>query len=277
MTAKAMSLKSKINAYAKQNGITAQVVLQNYMFERFLVRLAKSEFKDKFVIKGGMLVAKLVGLDIRSTMDLDTTLIHLILTEVSIREYVKKIAAIDVKDSITFSIKSVEAIMKEDLYGGFCVKMDAVFETIVTPLSIDVSTGDAITPEAVSYEFPCLFDDEEVVSLMGYNIESVLAEKVETILRRSIFNTRPRDFYDSYILGTTQSFDQSVFEKALTATAKHRNSFEKISDTKTILNQIENSPDLKEAWKKYQAKFTYAKAISYENIIANLKKLLKQT
>ena len=272
-----MSLKSKINAYAKQNGITAQVVLQNYMFERFLVRLAKSEFKDKFVIKGGMLVAKLVGLDIRSTMDLDTTLIHLILTEVSIREYVKKIAAIDVKDSITFTIKSVEAIMKEDLYGGFCVKMDAVFETIVTPLSIDVSTGDAITPEAVPYEFPCLFDDEEVVSLMGYNIESVLAEKVETILRRSIFNTRPRDFYDSYILGTTQSFDQSVFEKALTATAKHRNSFEKISDTKTILNQIENSPDLKEAWKKYQAKFTYAKAISYENIIANLKKLLKQT
>lgn len=276
MTSETMSLKSKINAYAKQNGIAAQVVLQNYMFDRFLIRLAKSEFKDKFVIKGGMLVAKIVGLDIRSTMDLDTTLIHLLLTENSIHEYIEKIAKTDVQDGITFTVKGIEPIMKEDVYGGFCVRIDAVFETIITPLSIDVSTGDAITPEAVPYEFSCLFDNEEVFSLMGYNIESVLAEKIETILRRGVFNTRPRDFYDSFILATTQPFDQSVFEKALTATAKHRNSLEKISDVKTILTQIENSPDLKETWKRYQAKFPYARDISYEKIIANLKNLMKQ-
>lgn len=276
MTSETMSLKSKINAYAKQNGIAAQVVLQNYMFDRFLIRLAKSEFKDKFVIKGGMLVAKIVGLDIRSTMDLDTTLIHLLLTENSIREYIEKIAKTDAQDGIAFIVKGIEPIMKEDVYGGFCVRIDAVFETIITPLSIDVSTGDAITPEAVPYEFSCLFDNEEVFSLMGYNIESVLAEKIETILRRGVFNTRPRDFYDSFILATTQSFDPSVLKKALTATAKHRNSLEKISDVETILTQIENSSDLKETWKKYQAKFSYARDISYEKIIANLKNLLKQ-
>lgn len=125
-------MKSKINAYAKQNGIAAQVVLQNYMFEKFFVCLAKFEFTDKFIIKGGMLIAKLVGLDIRSTMDLDTTLIYLLLTETSVRDYVKKIAAIDAHDGITFVVKSTESIMKEDVYGSFCVRLDAVFETIVT-------------------------------------------------------------------------------------------------------------------------------------------------
>lgn len=275
MTSKTMSLKSKINSYARQNGIAAQVVLQNYMFDRFLIRLAQSEFKDKFVIKGGILVAKIVGLDIRSTMDLDTTLINLLLTENSVREYIEKIAAIDAKDGITFIVKNIEPIMKEDIYGGFCIRIDAVFETIITPLSIDVSTGDVITPKAVPYEFSCLFDNK-FFSLMGYNIESVLAEKVETILRRGVFNTRPRDFYDSFILATTQDFDPLVFEKALRATAKHRNSWEKISDVETILIQIENSSDLKEMWKKYQKKFFYAKNIPYEKVIANLKNLLKQ-
>ena len=122
------------------------------MFEKFLVCLAKSEFTDKFIIKGGILVAKIVGLDSCSTMDLDTTLIYLLLTKTSVRDYVKKIAAIDAHDGITFVVKSTESIMKEDVYGSFCVRLDAVFETIVTPLSIDISTGDVITPEAISYE-----------------------------------------------------------------------------------------------------------------------------
>ena len=203
MSSKAMSLKGKIKNYAKNNNIAAQVVLQNYMFECFLVRLARSVYSEKFVIKGGMLIAAIVGLDTRSTMDLDTTLRNLPLTEEKIAEAIDTICTIDIQDDVIFTVKSIEQIRKDDIYGGYCVRLDAKYDTIITPLSIDISTGDVITPDAVKYEFSGSFDEEVRISLWGYNIETVIAEKVETILRRGVFTTRPRDYYDVYILGTT--------------------------------------------------------------------------
>ena len=152
MSSKAMSLKGRIKNYAKSNNIAAQVVLQNYMFERFLARLSVSEYSEKFVVKGGMLIAAIVGLDTRSTMDLDTTLRNLPLTEEKITEAVETICKIDMKDDVIFTVKSIEPIRKDDIYGGYCVRLDAVYDTIVTPLSIDVSTGDVITPDAVKYD-----------------------------------------------------------------------------------------------------------------------------
>ena len=146
MSSKAMSLKGRIKNYAKCNNIAAQVVLQNYMFERFLERLSLSEYNEKFVVKGGMLIAAIVGLDTRSTMDLDTTLRKLPLTESQITQAVQDICSINLEDDVCFEIKSVAPIRKDDVYGGYCVRMDAVYDTIVTPLSIDVSTGDVITP-----------------------------------------------------------------------------------------------------------------------------------
>ena len=193
MSSKAMSLKAKIRNYAKDNRIAAQVVLQNYMFERFLARLSRSEYRDKFVIKGGMLIAAIVGLDTRSTMDLDTTLKGLPLTEEKIFDAINTISKIDLGDDIYFEMISIDPIRKDDIYGGYCVRINAIYDTIVTPLSMDVSTGDVITPGAVLYEFGGIFDESVQISLWGYNIETVMAEKVETILSRSIFNTRPRD------------------------------------------------------------------------------------
>ena len=275
MSSKAMSLKSRIKNYAKINNIAAQVVLQNYMFERVLERLSLSEYGEKFVVKGGMLIAAIVGLDTRSTMDLDTTLRNLPLTEEQISIAIGSICKMDLNDEVFFELKSVAPIRKDDIYGGYCVRLDAIYDTIITPLSIDVSTGDIITPSAVKYEFGGIFDVNVKITLWGYNIETVMAEKVETILSRGVFTTRPRDFYDVYILGTTQKYDKEIFKEALKATAIHRNSLEKIVDINGILRQISSSDDLNSMWIKYQKKFSYAKEISYGEIIDVLKEMLK--
>lgn len=274
MSSKAMSLKGKIKNYAKSKSIAAQVVLQNYMFERFLARLSMSEYHEKFVVKGGMLIAAIVGLDTRSTMDLDTTLRNLPLTEEKIKEAVENICKVTLEDDVNFEIKSIAAIRKDDRYGGFCVRLDAIYDTIMTPLSIDVSTGDVITPDAVEYEFSGIFDEDVRIKLWGYNIESVMAEKVETILSRGIFNTRPRDFYDVYILGTTQKFDMVVFREALEATSLHRGSKEQIANKTTIIDQLADSDELIQMWDKYSRKFSYASDIEYYVIIEVLSKLI---
>lgn len=275
MSSKAMSLKGKIKNYAKSNHIAAQVVLQNYMFECFLSRLSVSVFCDKFVIKGGMLIAAIVGLDIRSTMDLDTTLRNLPLTEEQITEAFNEICKIDKNDDVVFTVKSIAPIRKDDEYGGYRVRLDAEYDTILTPLSIDVSTGDVITPEAVKYEFSGIFDEDLRISLWGYNIETVMAEKMETILKRGVFTTRPRDYYDIYILGTSQNFNKEIYRKALMATAQHRGSLDRITDVEGILKQISESTELKDMWRKYRNMFAYAKDISYESVMEVVKGIAK--
>ena len=272
---KAMSLKAKIRNIAKQKNIPAQVILQNYMFERLLVRLSASEYKEKFVLKGGMLVAAIVGLDNRATMDMDTTLKNLPLTPEAIRSALEDVCDIAFDDGVVFEIGTISPIREDDIYGGYRVMLNAKFDTLLTPLSIDVSTGDAITPHAVQYNVSEIFDDEKSYELWAYNIETVMAEKVETILRRGVFNTRPRDFYDTYILTTTQKFDNAVFADALSATSKHRGTKEHIADVPSILYNIEESPELKTMWGKYRKQFSYAKDITYEQIMDSIKTLLK--
>ena len=273
MSSKAMSLKARIKNYAKDNRIAAQVVLQNYMFECFLARLSQSEYRDRFVIKGGMLIATIVGLATRSTMDLDTTLKGLPLNEEKLLEAIDVISRIDLGDEVIFEIRSIEPIRKDDRYGGFCIRIDALYDAIVTPLSIDVSTGDVITPGAVLYEFGGIFDEEKRIRLWGYNIETVMAEKVETILSRGVFSTRPRDYYDIYILGTTQKFNQQVFEEALAATSEHRGSTEIIADRIGIIERLAVNNELRNMWEKYQQRFLYAREIRYEDIIKVLQEL----
>lgn len=272
---KAMSLKAKIRNIAKQKNIPAQVILQNYMFERLLVRLSASEYKEKFVLKGGILVAAIVGLDNRATMDMDTTLKNLPLTPEAIRSALKDVCGIAFDDGVVFEIGTISPIREDAIYGGYHVMLNAKFDTLLTPLSIDVSTGDAITPHAVQYNFSEIFDDEKSYELWAYNIETVMAEKVETILRRGVFNTRPRDFYDAYILTTTQKFDYTIFADALSATARHRGTTEQIADVTSILHNIEESPELETMWDKYRRQFSYAENITYEQIMDSIKTLLK--
>ena len=276
MSSRAMSLKGRINNYAKENHIAAQVVLQNFMFERFLARLSDSSFRDKFVVKGGMLVAAIVGLGTRATMDLDTTLRDFPLTEIEIRKAFREIISIDKGDEVVFLLQSVEPIRKDDIYGGFRVRIDAKYDTIVTPLSIDISTGDAMTPHPVSYIFREIFDDSIQIPLWGYNVETILAEKLETILRRGVFTTRPRDFYDVYILGTTQPVDKKILRDAIIATSTHRGSTVQISDIASILKQVTTNLALINQWEKYRRQFPYAADITYNQVLEVIERLLEQ-
>lgn len=267
-----MSFKSKINAYAKANHIAAQVVLQNYMIEKFLIRLSNSEYKYNFVIKGGVLVAAMTGLDVRSTMDLDTTVNNLPMSETQIIKIIKRICSIDINDDIVFEIKSISPIRKDDIYGGLCVRIDAIYNRIVTPISLDITTGDVITPSAVEYNIKGIFGEN--VKLFGYNIETLLAEKIETILSRGIYNTRAKDFYDVYLLATTQKYSKAGLSEALAATSIHRDSFNNLHNSQEILKAINNSTDLLLLWNKYRKSFSYAAKIEYSSIMDVLRKIM---
>lgn len=270
MSANAMSFKAQIRNLAKKRNVKAQVLLQNYMFERFLERLSLSEYKDKFVLKGGMLVAAIVGMDARSTMDLDATLRGLPLTEESIRKAIAAICNFPIQDEVTLTIGTTEPIRPDDAYGGYRVKITAVYDTIETPFSVDISTGDVITPQAVKYSFRGIFDEEKQFEIWAYNIETVMAEKIETILRRNTLNTRPRDFYDIFILSTTQTYDASLLKEAVFATAAHRGTTEQIADISALLKMIADSPELKRMWDKYRRDFDYADNITYGQVLGAL-------
>ena len=274
MSASSMSLKAKINNYAKQHRIAPQVVLQNYLFERFLERVSLSEYRDNLIIKGGLLISSLVGLDTRSTMDLDTTLQHIRLTTENAGNIVRRICAIDTGDGITFEVKSIEEERKNDRYGGFCVKMSAIYGSITASLSIDMTTGDVITPMPIEYQYAKMFDSDTSISLWAYNVETILAEKIETILSRNILNTRIRDYYDVYILTTTKTIQKEVLYDALRSTSIHRGTWDNIQEIVKIMETIETDSGLRDLWARYQRKFLYAKDITFESLIAALKKLL---
>jgi len=271
MSTNAMSLKAQIRNLSERKNIKAQVLLQNYMFERFLERLSLSEYKDKFVLKGGMLVAAIVGMDVRSTMDLDATIRGLPLTEESILKIISEICAFSVQDSVTLNVKTINPIRADDIYGGFRVKITAVYDTIEVPFTIDISTNDVITPHAVKYTIQGILDDAKQIELWAYNIETIMSEKIETILRRNVLNTRPRDFYDVYILSTTQNYNSELLKEALSATAEHRGTTEQISDIEKLLEIIANSSELRQMWDKYRKEFGYASDISYEEVTNTLR------
>ena len=266
----AVSLKAQIRNMAKKKNIKAQVLLQNYMFERFLERLSLSEHKDRFVLKGGMLIADIVGLEARSTMDLDATLRGLPLTEEILRKTITEICAFPIQDEVKLTVGSIAPIRTDDVYGGYRVKITAAHDTIETPFMLDISTGDAITPQAITYSFHGILDDEKRIELLAYNIETVMAEKIETILRRNIFNTRPRDFYDILILSTTQSYDAALMKEAVSATAAHRGTTEQIADIPVLLKMMTDSAELKQMWTKYRREFNYAADVSYEQVMKAL-------
>ena len=192
-------LKDLIRNLSKDKSADAQVLMRNYMMERFLERISLSEYRDKFILKGGMLVASMVGLDARSTMDIDATVKGATVNIEEVRNIIAAITAVPLDDGVTFRIKRIDEIMDEAEYPGICVSMETTFDRVITPLKIDISTGDAITPREVKYNFKLMLEDRSI-DIWAYNLETVLAEKLETIVSRATANTRMRDFYDLYIL-----------------------------------------------------------------------------
>lgn len=270
----AMSLKAVIRNRARELQIPPQVLLQNLMFERFLLRLVKSPYRNKFIIKGGMLISSTLGLSRRSTMDLDMTLQGLDLKPDVLKVALQCICEIDLDDGFSLCVNHLEPIREDDFYGGFRAFIDAKYDFIHVPMTIDVSTGDAITPGAERVTLCGVLDNSVKIRLLGYNVETVLAEKVETILSRSVYNTRPRDFYDVYALTSICKYNKAVFREALAATSKHRKSEDKIADEENILCRIENSEDIQSLWTKYTQQFSFASKLSFPEVIQAVRNLL---
>jgi len=273
MSGKGMSLKARIRNLAKEKNISAQALLHIWTFQRFLSRLAESTYKDCFILKGGVLIAAWVGVERRTTMDMDVTIQNMPLIDETILSAICDICAVDTHDHVSFVALRAEPIRGDDLYGGCRVFLSARYDAIDIPFAIDISTGDAITPEPRKSSIQCVLDESHQAEVWAYPIETVLAEKVETILSRGIANTRPRDFYDVFILTEKQSFDKTLFKKALTATVRHRESTPIIDEMAERISAIEASRELQVAWDKYRELFDYAADITYGHTITALKNL----
>lgn len=271
----AMQFKARIKKLALKNRVPAQAVLQNFMMERLLERISRSPYKNKFILKGGMLIASMGGISSRTTMDMDATLKGFPLTEEAICSAFEQICAITCDDEVTLVLDHVAPIRDDDEYGGFRAAIMAQYGPIHTPLKVDITTGDVITPDAVHYCFPSSFEEKQI-EVSAYPIETILAEKVETILRRSVLNTRLRDFYDVYILLKTQGdvVDRAVFATALQNTAQKRGSSVAIQDWERIISSIQADAIMRQRWEQYRKSYRYAKDIEVVEVIDAVKEVM---
>lgn len=270
----ARQLKDLIRNLSREKSADAQLLMRNYMMERFLERISLSEYRDKFILKGGMLVAAMVGLDARSTMDLDATVKGANVNVEDIENLISAIVSVPIDDGVKFQLKSISEIMDEAEYPGIRVSMTTTFDGVVTPLKIDISTGDAITPREVRYSFKLMLEDRSI-DIWAYNLETVLAEKLETIITRTTTNTRMRDFYDLHILSQLhgQSIVPADLRAALIATARKRGTEKYLADAPAAFDEVEADPNMEKLWRAYQKKFSYAADLSWHTVMESIRSL----
>ena len=268
-------IKGRIKSVAKQNNADARTLMRIYMMERFLERLAQSEYRDNFIIKGGILVTAMIGVAHRSTMDIDTSMKNLNLSAEDALRVVNHVKDIDLDDGVSFEVKDVSNIMDEMEYPGIRVTMNANVGRLITPLKIDISTGDVITPRAIEFNYDLLLEDRSI-KLWSYNLETILAEKLQTVLARGILNTRMRDFYDIRMLLDTyeDKVNKAVLKDAFAATCKKRGTNHLQEQAEEIIKIIEADEQLQVLWRAYQKKYSYAAEIDYASVISGVRKLM---
>ena len=266
------SLKVKVSNLALSTNIPNKYLIQSFMFEALLKRISVSKYKDKFIIKGGLLLSSIFGVNLRSTMNLDTTIKGLPLDRTTITKVVNEIISIDLKDNIKLEIENIKDIREEELYSGFNVNLKAEFDGLRTNLMIDITTGDVITYKEVQFEYKTLFDNE-IVNIMTYNYETIIAEKFEAIISRNIDNTRMKDYYDLYMFVNLKwnDIDKTILRKAIFNTSEKRETLNYIENADKYIELINEDSKLKSLWKNYQNNYAYAKDISFENTIAAIK------
>lgn len=269
-------LKGTIRSMAAKQNLRAQEVLQMFLFERILERLANSAYKDNFILKGGLLISSMIGINERTTMDMDTTVRGIQMEEDEIIKAVKEILAVDVNDGIVFEYQSIEPIRDEDAYNNFRVHLRAKYGKIDSPMKIDVTTGDVITPAAIQYDFPMLFD-EKTVPVMAYTLETVLAEKYETIIRRNIGTTRARDYYDLHTLFRSRRDEvrPDVLKAAVLHTAMKRDSVGDIEDWRDIIKDIREEPQMYLLWDNYVAENKYIGELEFHIVLDTVEEVAK--
>ncbi len=269
-------LKGAIRNFAAKNNLRALDVQHMFMFERILERLAVSPYAQNFILKGGLLISSMIGIGARTTMDMDTTVRGIQLEEEEIVRIFQEILAIDIEDGIEFEYQRIEPIREEDAYNNFRLHIVAKYGKINSPMKVDVTTGDKITPAAIQYDYPFLFE-EKTVPIMAYTLETVLAEKYETIIRRNIGNTRARDFYDLYTLYRSYKEDVriEVLRSAVMHTAQKRESAEDIGDWRDILKDIREEPQLYLLWDNYVANNSYIGELEFHTVLDTVEEIAK--
>ena len=276
MITTARQLKDLIRNLSKKKSADAQILMRNYMMERFLERISLSEYKNQFILKGGMLVAAMVGLDARATMDLDATIKGTNVSVEDVEMIISQIISIPLDDGVSFRIKRISEIMEEADYPGVRVSMETKFDGVITPLKIDISTGDIITPREIKYKFNLMLENR-TIEVWAYNLETVLAEKLETVISRNVTNTRMRDFYDIYILQKLygEQLSKDVLRDALVATAKKRETLEQIEteDIDEVFDEIQSSSVMENLWKAYQRNYSYSADIPWHTIMKSIRTL----
>ena len=276
MITTARQLKDLIRNLSKKKSADAQILMRNYMMERFLERISLSEYKNQFILKGGMLVAAMVGLDARATMDLDATIKGTNVSVEDVEMIISQIISIPLDDGVSFRVKWISEIMEEADYPGVRVSMETKFDGVITPLKIDISTGDIITPREIKYNFNLMLENR-TIEVWAYNLETVLAEKLETVISRNVTNTRMRDFYDIYILQKLygEQLSKDVLWDALVATAKKRETLEQIEteDIDEVFDEIQSSSVMENLWKAYQRNYSYSADIPWHTIMKSIRTL----
>ena len=260
---------------AKENNVAAQSVLQTYMLERLLERISVSKYKNNFILKGGMLISAMLGIDSRTTMDMDTTIKGFPLTKDNITNIMNEICNIEINDNVTLKINKVELIREDDDYGGYRITFEAKYNSeMPVIMKIDITTGDKITYKEIEYSFALMFEDRKI-QIWSYNVETIIAEKFETIVKRGVLSTRIRDYYDVYMLINTkkQIIDKKTLKEAITLTAQHRETREIIKDWKKIVEKIANDSKMRQQWKRYQKDNFYAEKIKYDDLINAISKV----
>lgn len=265
-------LKDLIRNLSKEVEIEPYVLIRKYMMERFLERVSKSKYNGSFILKGGMLVSAFVGIESRATMDIDTTIKGIPVTITEMKRMITEISDIYLEDNVKFRIKKLSEIMDEMEYTGIRFSMEAIMDGAVIPLKIDISTGDVITPGEISYSYKLMFEDR-TISIMTYPVETILAEKLETVISRSITNTRMRDFYDIHVLLQLHKIDYDIFALALERTAKKRESLLLLENAENVLKAVNSSDDMKKMWTTYQKKFRYARSYTWDDMMWSIRKL----
>ena len=269
-------LKDKVSNLSGNDSKKAQTLIRKYMMERFLARIARSNYKNNFILKGGMLVSALVGVEARATMDIDTTVRMLPLTKDKAVDVITEIMKIDLDDGISYEIKKVEDIMEEHDYSGVRFTVAVTLEKLRDTIKIDISTGDEITPSAIEFSYPMMFDDEKLY-IWSYNLETMLAEKLETVIARSTLNTRMRDFYDIHILWSEKAdtINIETFRHAIIIVARKRGTLELFDNTDEILNDIVESDYLRNNWSNYRKGSYYVGDLEWSDVLRTTVNVLK--
>lgn len=275
MIKNATQLKAKIKNFAKEKNMDSRTVLQEYVLERFIDRISKSKYKNDFILKGGMLISSMVGVDLRSTLDIDTTIKGFEFTLDKLNEVLNEIIETDIGDMFNFKILMNKKIMEETEYHGYRVTLEANFDTISQKFKIDISTGDIITPNEVKYNIKQMLSDDKI-EILAYNIETILSEKIHSIIQKGEDNTRARDYYDIYILEKTkkEEINNNILKEAIINKFEERKNSNLVSNIYLKVLDLEKNIKLKELWNEYRSKFTYAKDIEFEDTIKSLKNIV---